>query len=177
MSLDVTTVAAFSQGRLDQDDAETARQLAAAVAAARNYCGWHVTPVISGQQVILDGPGTYLLSLPTLKLTALTTVVENDIELNLNDLNWSARGLIQRRDGHYWTTLFGAISVTFSHGYASAPDFESAVLSSIARGAFSTDTGPRVIGPFTYSEITPAGALFTDAERAILDKYALERRA
>ena len=178
MSLDVSTVQAFTQGRLDQDDAETERQLDAAVAAARAYCGWHVTPVLVDQEITLDGPGTHLLVLPTLKLTDLSDVTEDEVALTLTDLNWSARGLIQKKSGHWWSQMFGAIVVIFSHGYtsAAAQDFESAIFSAIARGAFSTETSPRVIGPFQYSDTT-AGALFTEAERAVLDRYSLEKSA
>ena len=179
MSLDVSTVQAFTQGRLDQDDAETDRQLDAAVAAARAYCGWHVTPVLVDQEVTLDGPGTHLLVLPTLKLTELSEVNEDEVEIELTDLNWSVRGLIQKKSGHWWSQDFGSIVVIFSHGYtsANAVDFESAIFSAIARGAFSTETSPRVIGPFQYSDTTAAGALFTDSERAILDRYSLEKSA
>jgi hypothetical protein len=48
MTLDVLAVEAFTEGRLNRDDAETQRQLDAALAAARGYCGWHVTPVVPG---------------------------------------------------------------------------------------------------------------------------------
>lgn len=175
MTLDVVAVESFTGGRLDRDDDETERQLDAALAAARSYCGWHVTPVAVDQTITIDGPGAHLLVLPTLKMTELSEVDEDGTELNLADLNWSARGLIQKRDGHWWTPLLGAITVIFSHGYSSAPDFESAVLSAIARGAFNNDLSPRVIGPFQYSEPPTAGVLFTDAERAVLDRYSLEK--
>jgi hypothetical protein len=174
VTLDVVAVENFTRGRLNRDDEDTQRQLDAALAAARAYCGWHVTPVVTDDQVTIDGPGTPLLVLPTLKLTELSEVSEDGEELNLADLNWSARGLIRKRDGYWWTQMFGAIEVIFSHGYASVPDFESAILSAIDRGAFSSDATPRVIGPFQYSDPV-SGELFTDSERAILDRYALEK--
>jgi hypothetical protein len=177
MPLDVVAVEAFTRGRLDRDDDETERQLAAALAAARNYCGWHVTPVLVDQTVTLDGPGTQLLVLPTLKLTELSEVTESDVELDLDILVWSARGLIAKRDvSAYWTSVFGSITVMFSHGYDAAPDFESVVLSAIERGAFGSDISPRVIGPFQYTDPGNSDAvLFTDAERAVLDRYRLEK--
>ena len=174
MTLNAVAVESFTRGRLDRDDEETQRQLDAALAAAKRYCGWHVTPVLVDDEVTLDGPDSHLLVLPTLKLTELTEVAEDGEELVLADLNWSARGLIAKRSGYWWTPMFGAITVIFSHGYSSAPDFESAVLSAIARGAFNNDLSPRVIGPFQYSDPS-AGVLFTDAERAVLDRYSLEK--
>jgi hypothetical protein len=177
VTLDVVAVENFTHGRLNRDDDETQRQLDAALAAAQQYCGWHVIPVLTDQTVTLDGPGTPLLTLPTLKLTELSEVDEDGEELNLADLNWSTRGLIRKRDGYWWTQMFGAITVVFSHGYATAPDFESAILSAIDRGAFSSDATPRVIGPFQYTDPASSSELFTDSERAILDRYSLEKTA
>lgn len=174
MALNVVAVEQFTKGRLDRDDPETDRQLDAALAAARTYCGWHVTPVLTAQTFTLDGPGGRTLVLPTLKLTALTSVTEDGIALTLTDLHWSSRGLIAKKDGGFWSSMFGAITVVGAHGYAAADDFESVVLAAIDRGAFSPDTGPRVIGPFQYSEPAPAGAAFTPMERLVLDRYALE---
>lgn len=177
MTLNVVAVESFTRGRLDRDDDETQRQLDAALAAARHYCGWHVTPVLTDQTVTLDGPDAHLLVLPTLNMTELSEVDEDGEELDLADLNWSARGLIAKRSGHWWTPMFGAITVIFSHGYATAPDFESVVLGAIERGAFSPEVAPRVVGPFQYSDApNTAGELFTNAERAVLDRYALEKR-
>ena len=180
MTLNVVAVETFTKGRLDHDDEETQRQLDAALAAARAYCGWHVSPVLVDQEITLDGPTTsHLLVLPTLKMTELSEVTEDEVAIELTDLNWSVRGLIQKKSGHWWSQMFGSIVVVFSHGYtsANAQDFESAIFSAIARGAFSTETSPRVIGPFQYSDTGAAGALFTDSERAILDRYSLEKSA
>lgn len=177
MTLDVLAVEAFTEGRLDRDDAETQRQLDAALAAARGYCGWHVTPVNTGAQVTVDGTGGALLALPTLALSAVTAVVEDGVELDVDTLEWSLRGLVRKPYGQLWTTRFSGVTATITHGYASAPDFESAVLSAIERGTFAAGGGetPRVIGPFQYGSATSAGALFTDPERSVLDRYALER--
>lgn len=178
MALDVEAVEAFTQGRLDAGDPETERQLDAALAAARRYCGWHVTPVLTDQVITLDGTGITYLVLPTLALGAVSGVNEDGTEIDVADLQVSPRGLIRKKSGQPWTSSLGSVTVTATHGYASAPDFEAAILGAIARGAFAADGGARVIGPFQYSEPAVAGAaLFTDSERAILDGYALEATA
>ena len=179
MTLNVVAVETFTKGRLDHDDEETQRQLDAALAAARAYCGWHVSPVLVDQEITLDGPTTsHLLVLPTLKMTELSEVTEDEVAIELTDLNWSVRGLIQKKSGHWWSQMFGSIVVVFSHGYtsANAPDFESVVLGAIERGAFSGDKIPRAIGPFQYGASLEDRSLFLDAERAVLDRYALEKR-
>lgn len=174
MALDVVAVEAFTRGRLSRDDDETQRQLDAALAAARTHCGWHVTPVVTDATVALDGPGDRVLVLPTLAVTELSGVTEDGVALDLADLSWSARGLVAKRSGARWTAAFGGVSVTVSHGFDAVPDWESVVLSAIDRGAFSSDSGPRVIGPFQYSDPVVKG-LFSAAELAVLDRYALEK--
>lgn len=177
MTLNAAAVEAFTQGRLDRDDAETQRQLAAALAAARRYCGWHVTPVSTDETVVLDGTGLRILMLPTLALQSVTSILEDDVTVELTDVRTSKRGLITKTNGALWTDKLGGIEVEFTHGYAEAPDFESAVLSSIERGAFSSNKAPRAIGPFQYSQSLEDRFQFTDAERAILDSYKLEKNS
>lgn len=176
MTLSALAVENFSRGRLDRDDAETQRQLDAALAAAQRYCGWHVTPVLTNVTVTLDGTGDSTIVLPTLMMTQLVSVSEDGVALDLADLNWSQRGLIIKRSGLRWSEMFSSVAVTMSHGYASAPDFESVVLGAIERGAFSSDQALRVIGPFQYNAPPDDRLIFLDAERAVLDRYALEKR-
>lgn len=177
MTLDAAAVESFTQGRLDGDDADTVRQLAAAVAAARRYCGWHVTPVSTGASVTLDGPGDRVLVLPTLQLGSVTSITEDGITVSLADVQISARGIVLKTDGTYWTDKLGGVVVVFTHGFSSAPDFESVVLNAIDRGAFSTEKTPRTIGPFQYTDPKFSSvSIFTDAERAVLDSYRLEKR-
>lgn len=176
MTLDVVTLEQFTRGRLDRDDDESQRQLNAALAAARRYCGWHVTPVLTSTAITIDGPGQAYLFLPTLNLTAVSAVVENGVSLNVATLGWSARGVLVKTDNTIWAAGLSNITATVSHGYATADDFESVVFSAVDRGGFSVGDSPRVIGPFQYSDPAGgAGALFTDAERAILDQYKLEK--
>jgi hypothetical protein len=181
MALDALAVEWATAGRLGHDGAETQRQIDAALAAARNYCGWHVTPEMTDVEVTIDGPGGPLLILPTLKLTALTAVTEktfygDNIIVDVQDLDWSTRGLVAKRSRMLWTDRFQGVTVTMSHGFDDAPDFDAALLAAIDRGAFSTvaDT-VKVIGPFQYDTTTVTSGIFTATERAILDRYMLER--
>ncbi len=174
--LDVVAVESFTRGRLSRNDASTQTELDAAQAAAATYCGWHVTPVLAVNDMVLDGTGDTMLMLPTLKLVTLTSITEDGVALNLADLHWSAKGIIAKRSGLCWTSMLGGITATFSHGFASAADFDAAVLSAIDRGSFSAQT-LRAIGPFQYGgDAMSAGEAFTPMERMVLDRYSLERR-
>jgi hypothetical protein len=100
---------------------------AAALAAARRYCGWVVTPPET-VTLLADGPGGRVLSLPTMQLTTVTAITEDDVALDVADLRWSVnRGLVYKKSGRCWTCNAGGLEVTMTHGYATAPDFEAAV--------------------------------------------------
>lgn len=174
-------VETFTNGRLEADDDTTAKLLTVAVAAARRYCGWHVTPVRTGDAITLDGPGSGLLVLPTLRLTELTSVTEDGVAVDLTTMAWSARGLVRKKSGMRWSDQFGSIEVEMSHGFAEAPDWQAAVLSMVDRTSedfsLSSSIASRlVVGPFEFPEPSAAaGSPFTMVERAILDSYALEK--
>jgi hypothetical protein len=168
-------LAAFTQGRLSGDDPGTADALASALAAARRFCGWHVTPVRITQAVTVDGPGSRLLVLPTLRLTELTEIIEDGVAVDVDSLEWSSRGLVRKSGQGCWTGRFGGIVATMSHGFDAATDWQTAVLSLADRWSeMSTGGEPTVVGPFQWPTREVAGAAFTATERYILDMYALE---
>lgn len=154
--------------------------------AARRFCGWHVTPVRVDDEVTLDGPGSAVLVLPTLRLIELTGVVENGVELDVDtDLYVSARGLVRKRSGVWWPRNYGSIVVTMTHGFGpvdeddedethNADDFNAAV-SSIAERFANDGPKPRVVGPFQWdSQAMADGSAFSVVERALLEQYRLE---
>ena len=168
----------FTRGQLNRSEPRTEDVLNRALAAARRYCGWHVTPVRTAETVTLDGPGSRLLILPTLRLTAVTEVTENGVPVDVTSVAWSTRGLLQKKNGGYWTNQFGGIEVNFDHGFdpVDAADWQGAVMSLAERTARDfSGSGREVIGPFQYGAAAAAGSLFTDAERSVFDLYALER--
>ena|SRR5947209_376409 len=144
----------YTKGRLPASDSETQNILNRALAAARRYCEWHVTPQHTGDTVVLDGPGSRVLMLPTLKLQKLNSVVEDGIPLDLTTLAISAGGPIRLRknvsgvpsDALSWRTLrwthtYSGIVVNMDHGYleADAEDWRMAVLDAVDR--FSLEVG------------------------------------
>ncbi len=182
--LDEAAVEQYTQGRLVADDPETGRLLRAALAAARIYCGWHVTPVKTDDTVEIDGPGGNTLILPTLKLVTLTEVRERESVLTPAQLEVSRRGIVRKRRGlaphaPWWTDELGAITVKMTHGYTEdeAGDWLGAVLSAVDRASTMVGGGPFIaIGPFQYGATASSGARsqFSDAERATFDLYRLE---
>lgn len=179
MALTAAALADYTQGRLGASDPETALALARALAEVRRWCGWHVTPVVEDDEVVLDGPGSQLLRLPTLRLVELSAVTEAGVELDPEALQCSSIGLVRKNSGEFWTARFSGVAVTMTHGFEAADDFESAVLSVADRRSQSAAGGaPTVVGPFRWgNDDPPAGSAFTAAELSILEQYRLEKPA
>jgi hypothetical protein len=175
--LDVDVLADYTKGRLDADADETARLLDSAVAAVRRWCGWHVAPELTQTETV-DGPGGALLRLPSLRVVALSAVTEDGVDLDLAGLEWSRIGLVRKKSGGLWTSRFQGITVTMSHGFADAADFETAVYSVADHMSQAADGGaPTVVGPFRWGNADSPDAGFTTAELLILEQYRLERAA
>lgn len=97
----------------------------AALAAARRYCGWIVTPPET-VTVTVDGPGRRPVLLRSLHVTNIVSVVEDGVTLDVADLRWSETGAVHKKHG-FWTCKPASIAVRFTHGYDEAPDFDAAV--------------------------------------------------
>lgn len=150
----------YTKGRLPASDVETTRILNRALAAARRFCEWHVTPIRTNQTVTLDGSGNRVLMLPTLKLQALNSVSEyqavtnTQLALDVTTIAVSAGGPVRLRKklivgssptlglwGLRWTHQYSGVVVNMDHGYleSDAEDFRLAVLDACDR--FSLEVG------------------------------------
>lgn len=87
----------------------------------RDTLGWAVTQE-TGVTATLDGPGDEKLLLPTLHLTAVSSVVEDDKTLTAEDYLLYERGYLRRVVNGFgidWTDRLQGVTVVFDHGYAS----------------------------------------------------------
>lgn len=121
-------------------DDEAQAAINAVLAAARRYCGWVVSPVAEDVDLVVDGPGGRVLSLPTLNLIELGMVDEDGTEWTPADLRASRLGLVRKRSGGCWTGAYSAITATITHGYteAEAADWRRAVVQLVGRRAQSS---------------------------------------
>lgn len=140
--LSPTDVASFTGGRLAADDPEVQKMLNAALAAARRHCGWHVSPVLTDDPVVIDGPGSRILNLPTRKVLDITSITEDDTVLDVTGVRWSAGGppgalarptSARKKSNGWWSCNYQGIEVVMTHGYteAEAADWRYAVLSMV----------------------------------------------
>lgn len=132
--LTIDDVRSYSERLSDDDDDVLQALLDAALAAARRYCGWPVTPVVADDELTVDGPGGRVLSLPTLNLITVTTVTEEGVALDVTKLDVSRRkGTVTKQHfycGGRWSHRDGSIAVKITHGFteAEAADWRRAVL-------------------------------------------------
>lgn len=167
-------VAVLTQNRLAAGDPRTTMLLGAALAAARSYCGWHVI----GERTVtmtLDGPGSPLLVLPTLRLTDIAALTEDGQIIDPLTLEWSELGLVYKAARARWTRRYRGITATITHGFTEAADFNNAIVSMVDRLS-QGQGGPEVVGPFQFpgAPAAASGAVFTGIEKALLDQYRLE---
>lgn len=139
--LTAADVEAFTNGRLG-DDASTTQLLHAALAAARRYCGWHVSPVET-DTLTLDGPCGRVLDLPTRKLSSVDSITEDDVTVDVAKLSWSSNGSVRKKAGGCWSCDYSAISATITHGFTEdeAADWRVAILSMVSEMSLTLSAG------------------------------------
>lgn len=145
--------------------------LVEAEAAVRAYCGWHITPVRTDTVTVWSDGGPVLL-LPSLKVQSVASVTRNGTDIG----DWDVRenGVLYRR----WWWPLGAIVVTFTHGYDSAPELNPIIRDVAERAAASgpyTQVGQVRVGADHVTGL-PVGGKLTSAELAVIDRYRLTRR-
>lgn len=103
----------------------------AATQAIRDYCGWHVAPVITAT-LTLDGTGTDTLLLPSRRVVTVDSVKLDGTALEATTYEWSADGLLRRKHG-CWPDTYRSLEVTLSHGFADMSALADVAASIMAR--------------------------------------------
>lgn len=159
--------------------------LAAATERVRNYCGWHIAPVIT-ETVEIDGASPLIL--PTLRLVQIVSIADADDAtrtVDLSTLRVGSSGVIAiRRDTAYdlrWW-LRARVVVTMKHGHDSAPDAEDVVMNMVERAQARAKSGllagavQHQAGPFGTTLGSASGIYLTDDDKATLDHYRFPGR-
>jgi hypothetical protein len=81
----------------------------------RDYCRWHVAPIITETRTF-DGPGTRSLFLPTKRLVEVESVTVDGGPLTPEDYRFSADGWLTRV-GALWPHRERSVTVEFRHGF------------------------------------------------------------
>lgn len=173
--------AGYLRRGFDDADAYTAQlMLNGASGAVVEYCGWHIAPSVT-ENVIVDGSGTRFQPLPTLNLTALNTITEDGDAVDIDDIDWSVNGLVEKREWGTWTRRRRGVAANMTHGYAQGPSWVVTLICAVAaRGLLTT---PGIVAEsaggesVTYANIrtgAPPGVVaLMDVEKKMLDRIRL----
>lgn len=168
--------------------------LAQAVMVA--YCGWDPTVLVTDDEVELDGNGSEVVVLPSLYVTAVTSVVVTDrrgtsktylstdtpasIGAGKTSVGWGENGVLTYKGwdfGGAWPEDQRNIAVTYSGGYDQPPDDLLAALASIGKrtaGAMGATSKKLGTASLTYAASVAAGGLLL-VEQMVLDRYRIPR--
>lgn len=128
---------AFTKGKIKANDSRVQVALAAVSADIRREAGWHIFPRVTDHALVLDGPGGRILSVPSMKIHAVHSIVQEGEPLDLAQVDVSRdTGLMERRDGT-WTRRYGQLVVTLDHGFDKADELVQMTLNITARGLAS----------------------------------------
>lgn len=162
--------------------------------AIRDECGWHIAPVQTDALMTVDGSGGYIQNLPTLHLTAVSSVVEEGTAQTIGNggVDWSERGQLSKGPRSPWSSLWTrklrGVAATVTHGYAECPAAVALVLAAVVQRSLPTATTGAVPvgvqsetkGPFSITYTSPkdeprgaAAGYLTAADKAALERYAL----
>lgn len=151
-----------------------------ALAEVQAYCGWHIAPSKS-ETLTLDGSGATVQPLPTLHMTALSSVSVDEQAVDTASVEWSEAGLLRRDVA--WTSRLRGVVVELTHGYDALPlDVQAVVDRLKARHleAQSMSTLLVQVGQVraaVSSDGTPATASLVELDRFVLDRYRVPPRA
>lgn len=118
----------------------------------RSFCGWSIS-----QETVTetrDGTGAKSLWLPTLRLTAVASVVADGRTLTPTvDYDWTSFGKLIRHG--CWPRTPRSVALVYTHGYATVPDVVKGVCLSLAARAYNNPQDAKSmsedVGPFARS--------------------------
>jgi hypothetical protein len=166
----VTTEAFASYLQRDVDTSTAELALQAASGIVRDHCRWDIAEETA--TFVVDGSGTPILSLPTLRLTDVAEVRLDGVVLDPADCTWSANGLI-RRIGLVWPRRFRCVEVDVTHGWAPIPDGIRAVVLTLASRFYANPDKvlSKTVGGISHTYATTTD--LNDLELALVDGHRL----
>jgi len=149
-----------------------------AEAEVRAYCGWHIAPEVT-EDVTLDGTGSPLLLLRSLKVADIASVTEDEELVDPGGYQWSASGVLLRNGGACWTDKLRGVVVNLRHGHPSMPMDVEAVTERMTSRAMEMSGASQVfaqVGQVRYADGLREAGLLSDADTLVLDRYRLPYR-
>ena len=127
-------------GGIYADNMRVESALNAASQAVRNYCGWHICPVLSCEAYPVGGGK--VLKLPAGYVPSIESVHEEGVELGAGQYEWRHDGLLRRACFKSWSGKWDAIEVHYTAGYEAdaVPDLTETIRA-ITEGVLAVSAG------------------------------------
>lgn len=149
--------------------------LAGLSSAVRAECGWHLYPVLTDVEVVVDGSGATVQTLPTMHLRDVTAVEEDGTAVDLARVEWTANGYLKR--AHPWTRRLRGVRAVITHGFDELGDVKALVVEAAAARAWTLSRpgfgAIKQIATGPFSARWDAPAALDDDQRATLAPYRL----
>lgn len=151
--------------------------LSAVSLAVRNYCGWHVSPVLECSAA-LSAEGR-VIQLPALVVEDIVNVRENGEPLNEGEFEWKRNGSLRRSCYRNWVSDWQGVEVDYRAGLADdsllAQIVAQIASSSIAAswGVQSEQVGEVSIAYNQTASGVSGGVSLLPRDCALLDTYRL----
>lgn len=182
-------VEGWTQGKLRASTVGLDKKCAGVSRAIRDYCGWHIFPVLEIHD-LMDGPGGRILQLPSRYLRSVEALRWRGDELPVGSYRHSLSGFVEYEpagtEGWPWPTLgvwptgFRVLDVEFTSGYSKVPESMVQLASGIAARAAASPLG------YTREQSGTVGVSFGGAdsgagggiallasEKEVLDPYRI----
>lgn len=149
---------------------------ARAVAAIRDYCGWHVAPVLQ-ETVTVESDGSGVVFLPTLRVVSVDAVEVDGVPVTVARRDWSQYGWLRVS-----AEVGVPVAVTLTHGYDVTESLKAAALT-LAQAAKSPDDRlirSQRLGDAQIDYVSASAAIeavrVPGSARTTLDRYVLPAR-
>ena len=163
----------IGQGRV-QDAALADATVARVWSAVESLCGWAPSPE-RVETLRVDGSGSPIVQIPTLRLLEVTAVREEGVEVDASAFMWSDDGSLRKRVG-CWSREWRGIEVDCLHGFDTAADLDAVVLQVALRTVIAPAGQLRERAGQVDEQfgVTVSGFAFLEWELAVVELYALK---
>lgn len=156
-----------------------------AVAAMVSHCGWDPLEVVTDRRVVLNGNGTTLLTLPSLRVTDVSLVEVTDpygvstsptltgAAAEVAQVQWSEDGCLEWTGCGVWPEGRRNVAVTYSGGYDVAPPDLLAALASIAKRTGGPMFG--AVGRKMGTASVTFGRQFAEGDLLVVESMVFDR--
>lgn len=169
---------AITENQWAENEPKINLALSAASQAVRDYCHWHISPVLECT-VELSADGGKTIQLPALSVEDIVSITDGEVDLNEGDFEWKRNGSIRRACFRNWTEKWQGVKVNYRAGMTGdtvlAQIVAQIAASSVAAswGVQSEQVGEVSVSYNQTASGVSGGVSLLERDCAMLDPYCL----